>query len=223
MDISAANHLTTSKSSLLAHSLLMAIVVFLLAYLCLTLSAESSHFTPLWFPTAAIIIVLYQHKPYHWPLPMLLCAAGICTASFILFGFNWFSVKLTLINLLEAAVSTLLLRWVLQPADPLNGLASWLKFVVCAVIFTPMFSALLATSWAAQLGHPFWQSFNTWFISEAVGVLALTPIGLVYRRSMLKTLNLVEWLLTLIATLVFSYLALTNLPYPFTFIILPLL
>lgn len=223
MDISATNHPTAPKSSLVTHSLLMAIVVFLLAYLCLTLSTESSHFTPLWFPTAAIIILLYRHKPYQWPLPLLLCAASICTASFILFGFSWFPVKLTLINLLEAAVSTLLLRWVLQPAEPLDNLASWLKFVICAVIFTPMFSALLATSWTTQPGQSFSQAFSTWFISEAVGVLALTPIGLVYRRSMLKTLNLVELLLTLMGTLAFSYLALFNLPYPFTFIILPLL
>lgn len=223
MDISAMHHPTTPKSSLLTHSLLMAIVVFLLAYLCLTLSTESSRFTPLWFPTAAIITLLYRHPPYHWLLPLLLCGASICTASFMLFGFSWFPVKLTLINLLEATVCTLLLRRVLQPADPLNGLASWLKFVICAVIFTPMFSALLATSWTIQLGQSFWQSFSTWFISEAVGVLALAPIGLVYRRSMLKTLNLVELLLTLMGTLAFSYLALTNLPYPFTFIILPLL
>ncbi|MHA7845837.1 diguanylate cyclase [Serratia sp. D1N4] len=223
MDISAANHPTLPKGSLLTHSLLMAMVVFLLAYLCLTLSTESSHFTPLWFPTAAIIILLYRYQPQQWPLPLLLSGASICAASFILFGFSWFPVKLTLINLLEAAICTLLLHRVLQPTDPLNGLASWLKFVVCAVIFTPMFSALLAVSWVPQPGQSFLQSFSTWFISEAIGVLALTPIGLVYRRSMLKTLNELELLVMLMATLSFSYLALLHLPYPFNFVILPLL
>ncbi len=146
MDLSAAQPPIKAKGTLFTHSLLSAIVVFLLAYLCLTLSAESSHFTPLWFPTAAIVMVLYHLPPRNWPLPLLLSGIAICSASFALFGPSWFPVKLTLINLLEASVCTLLLRRILQPNDPLNGLASWVKFVVCAVIFTPMFSALLAAT-----------------------------------------------------------------------------
>lgn len=223
MDISAAHHPIKPTGSILSHSLLTAMIVFLLAYLCLTLSAESSHFTPLWFPTAAVIMLLYHQPPRAWPLPLLFSGISMCIASFMLFGVEWFPVKLTMINLLEATVCTLLLRRILQPEDPLNGLASWLKFVGCAVIFTPMFSALLAATLAPEPGETFWQPFSTWFISEAVGVLALAPIGLVYRRSMLKTLNLLELLLVLIGTLTFSYLALLNLPFPFTFIILPLL
>ncbi|AHG18990.1 diguanylate cyclase [Chania multitudinisentens RB-25] len=223
MDISATNQPVSPQGSLLTHSLLMAIAVFLLACLCLLLSIESSYFTPLWFPTAAIIMFLYRHPLRSWPLPLLLSGISICLASFILFGFSWLPVKLTLINLLEATVCTLLLRRVLHPTDPLNGLASWLKFVVCAVIFTPMLSAFLAASWVPQPGQPFWHPFSIWFISEAIGVLSLAPIGLVYQRSMLKALNWFELLLTLMGTLTFAYLALLNLPYPFTFVILPLL
>ncbi|CAI1204667.1 Cyclic di-GMP phosphodiesterase Gmr [Serratia proteamaculans] len=223
MDISAPNHLTTRKSALLTHTLLAAAVVFLLALLCLTLSNEPSHFTPLWFPTAAIITVLYRYSPHQWGLPLLASGAAIVTASSLLYGFSWLPFKLSLINLLEAVVCTLLLRRMLLPDDPLNSLASWLKFVVCAVIFTPLFSALLAAWWAPIPGQSFWQPFNTWFISEAIGVLSLAPIGLVYRRRMLEQLNLFPLLLALIASLVFGYLALAHLPFPFTFVILPLL
>lgn len=223
MDISAPNHLTTCKGALLMHTLLAAAVVFLLALLCLTLSNESSHFTPLWFPTAAIITVLYRHSPQQWGLPLLASGVAIVTASTLLYGFSWLPVKLSLINLLEAVVCTLLLRRMLLPDDPLNSLASWLKFVVCAVIFTPLFSALLAAWWAPAPEQSFWQSFNTWFISEAIGVLSLAPIGLVYRRRMLEQLNPFPLLLALIASLVFGYLALAHLPFPFTFVILPLL
>jgi PAS domain S-box-containing protein len=223
MDISAPNHLTTRKGALLTHSLLAAAVVFLLALLCLALSSESSHFTPLWFPTAAIITVLYRYPPQQWGLPLLASGVAIVTASTLLYGFSWLPVKLSLINLLEATSCTLLLRRMLLPEDPLNSLASWLKFVVCAVIFTPLFSALLAAWWVPAPGQSFWQPFNTWFISEAIGVLSLTPIGLVYRRRMLEQLNPFPLLLALIASLVFCYLALTYLPFPFTFVILPLL
>jgi diguanylate cyclase (GGDEF)-like protein/PAS domain S-box-containing protein len=223
MDISAPNHLTTRKGALLTHTLLAAAVVFLLAVLCLTLSSESSHFTPLWFPTAAIITVLYRYPPHQWGLPLLASGVAIVTASTLLYGFSWLPVKLSLINLLEAGTCTLLLRRMLLPDDPINSLASWLKFVVCAVIFTPLFSALLAAWWVPAPGQSFWQPFNTWFLSEAIGVLSLTPIGLVYRRRMLEQLNPFPLLLVLIASLIFCYLALTYLPFPFTFVILPLL
>ncbi|MGV8750525.1 MASE1 domain-containing protein, partial [Pseudomonas aeruginosa] len=98
-------------------------------------------FTPLWFPTAAAIAVLYRHAPRHWGLPLLASGLGIVLASFLLFGVSATPVKLAAINLLEAAVCALLLRRMLHPYDPLNDLASWLRFVVCAVIFTPLFSA----------------------------------------------------------------------------------
>ncbi|WON75817.1 diguanylate cyclase [Serratia sp. UGAL515B_01] len=223
MDISTVNHPTSPRGYVFAHSLLTVMMIFLLAYLCLSLAAKSNHFTPLWFPTAAIIMILYHRPPHSWSVPLLLSGLSICTASFVLFGFSWFPVKLTLINLLEAIVCTLLLRQTLPPNDPLGSLTNWLKFVFCAVIFTPMFSALLATSLVLEPGKSFWEPFATWFISEAIGVLALAPVGLLYRRSTLKNLNMLKLLFVLTGTLTFSYLALFSMPYPFNFVILPLL
>lgn len=223
MNVSTENYPVSPKARLLAYSLLTAMIVFLLSFLCLSLAVESSHFTPLWFPTAAIIMMLYHQPPRSWPLPLLLSLMAMCLASFILFGFSWFPVKLSLINIVEAIVSILILKRVLPAKDPLDSLANWLKFVVCAVIFTPLFSALLAATLVPVLGEGFWQPFTTWFISEAIGVLALAPIGLIYHHSTFKNLNLFELLLVLMGTLIFSYLALINMPYPFTFVILPLL
>ncbi|MGP2729076.1 MASE1 domain-containing protein, partial [Serratia marcescens] len=175
MEISAPNTFGTHKGVVLTHSLLVALATFLLALLSLSLSSEASHFTPLWFPTAAAIAVLYRHAPRHWGLPLLASGLGIVLASFLLFGVSATPIKLAAINLLEAAVCALLLRRMLHPYDPLNDLASWLRFVVCAVIFTPLFSALLAAGLVPAPGQPFWQPFGTWFISEAIGVLSLAP------------------------------------------------
>ncbi|MGK2698835.1 diguanylate cyclase [Serratia surfactantfaciens] len=223
MDISAPSYFGTHKGTMLTHSLLVALATFLLALLSLSLSSEAHHFTPLWFPTAAAIAVLYRHPPRHWGLPLLASGLGIVLASFALLGISILPVKLASINLLEAAVCAQLLRRSLPASDPLSDLSSWLRFVVCAVIFTPLFSALLATVAAPAPDQPFWQPFGTWFISEAIGVLSLAPLGLSYRRRTLATLNLYPLLLTLMLTLVFSYLALIYLPFPFTFVILPLL
>ncbi|MEX0631450.1 MASE1 domain-containing protein [Serratia ureilytica] len=153
MEISAPNTFGTHKASCDAF-LLVALATFLLALLSLSLSSEASHFTPLWFPTAAAIAVLYRHAPRHWGLPLLASGLGIVLAS-LLFGVSATPVKLAAINLLEAAVCALLLRRMLHPYDPLNDLASWLRFVVCAVIFTPLFSALLAAGLVPAPGQPF--------------------------------------------------------------------
>ncbi|MEW7000570.1 hypothetical protein M5585_10100 [Serratia ureilytica] len=54
-------------------------------------------------------------------------------------------------------------------------------------------------------------------------MLSLAPIGLSYNRRTLTALNPFPLLLTLMVTLAFSFMALTYLPFPFTFVILPLL
>ncbi|WP_330112977.1 diguanylate cyclase [Serratia marcescens] len=223
MEISAPNTFGTHKGVMLTHSLLVALATFLLALLSLSLSSEARHFTPLWFPTAAAIAVLYRHAPRHWGLPLLASGLGIVLASFLLFGVSATPVKLAAINLLEAAVCALLLRRTLPANDPLSDLGCWLRFVVCAVIFTPLFSALLAAGLSPTPDQTFWQSFGIWFISEAIGVLSLAPLGLTYHRRTLAALNPYPLLLTLMGSLAFSYLALTYLPFPFTFVILPLL
>ncbi|PVZ83848.1 diguanylate cyclase [Serratia sp. S1B] len=223
MDISTITPPSKTQGSVFTHALLTAIIVFLLAYVCLTLSVQSKAFTPLWFPTAAIIMQLYRRPRHSWGLSLLLSGTAICAANFLLFGPGWLPVKLMLINLLGASVSTLLLQQILPAHDPLNSLVNWLKFVGCAVIFIPLITALLAALVVAKPDVSLWQPFGTWFISEAIGVLALAPIGLVYRRSMLKTDNLLKLFLVLVGTLALTYLALINLPFPFTFIIPPLL
>ena len=223
MEISAPNTFGTHKGVVLTHSLFVALATFLLALLSLSLSSEAHHFTPLWFPTAAAIAVLYRHPPRHWGLPLLASGTGIVLASFLLFGLSAIPVKLAAINLLEAAVCALLLRRTLPAIDPLSDLGCWLRFVVCAVIFTPLFSALLAAGLTPTPDQTFWQSFGTWFIAEAIGVLSLAPLGLTYHRRLLAGLNPYPLLLTLMGSLAFSYLALTHLPFPFTFVILPLL
>lgn len=136
MEISAPNTFGTHKGVMVTHSLFVALATFLLALLSLSLSSEARHFTPLWFPTAAAIAVLYRHAPRHWGLPLLASGLGIVLASFLLFGVSVIPVKLAAINLLEAAVCALLLRRTLPANDPLSDLGCWLRFVVCAVIFT---------------------------------------------------------------------------------------
>lgn len=215
MDPRAKHQTSRAKSALLLHALQTLILVFLLAYVSLSLSTQSHLFTPLWFPTAGIIIMLYPCPARQWPLLLLLSGLGIYCANFILFGSNMMAAKLTLINLLEASLSLYLLRQILPTDDPLNNLTHWLKFIVCAVLFFPLISALLATILVYQPEQEFWLLFTTWFISKALGILALVPV---YHRSALTTLRLSEMLLTLIGTLVLIYLALTNLPYPFTFV-----
>ena len=132
-------------------------------------------------------------------------------------------------NLFEASFCAALLRRILPVQDPLSGLGSWVKFLLIAVIFCPLLSSLIMMLFILHIQSPveLQSRFATWFMSEAVAILALTPLGLVYQhgyfRKNLTSRRFFSLLLTLIITLAAGFLALKWLPYTFAFITIPLL
>lgn len=71
------------------------------------------------------------------------------------------------------------------------------------------------------------RNFLVWVLSEAIGALALVPLGLLFKpHYLLRHRNpklLLETLVTLVVTLVLSWTAITWLPWPFTCIIVLLM
>lgn len=226
MDLSAAEKPTPDNKPLL-HITITSIVVFLLAIFCIRLSEQSENLAPLWFPTAVLMVALFHHPIRYWSLQLL--AAGICivAANFILYGVSWFPLPLTFINLAESAVGAWLLRKLLQPKDPLNNLFSWLKFSVCTVIIVPLLSGLAAAWYLSPHNGNFTQVLTVWFMSEAIGMLALGPVGLLYRRGYFniatKTKALFDMMWMMILSLTACYIGLIYLPFPFTFVIMALI
>ncbi|MDN0087517.1 diguanylate cyclase [Yersinia nurmii] len=202
-------------------------LVYLLALFCIQLSETSSNLAPLWFPTAILMVALFHLRLRYWPLQLLVAGAAIILANMTLYGPSWFSVPLTLINLVESTVGAWLLRRLLMPKDPLHSLFSWLKFVLTAVLLIPMLSGFAAAFYLAPEHGDLDQLFTLWFMSESIGMLALAPVGLLYQQgyfnSSLRSQTLFEMIWMLILSLICCYLALTYLPFPFTFIVMALI
>ncbi|CNH02456.1 putative sensor protein [Yersinia pekkanenii] len=226
MDLSAAEKPAPDNKTIL-HITIISIVVFLLALFCIQLSEQSENLAPLWFPTAVLMIALFHHPLRYWPWQLL--TAGICivAANFILYGISWFPLPLTLINLAEAAVGAWLLRKFLQPKDPLNSLFSWLKFSICTVVIVPLVSGLAAAWYLSPQNDNFSQVFTIWFMSEAIGMLALGPVGLLYRRGYFNIATqsnaLFDMMWMTVLSLAACYIGLLYLPFPFTFVIMALI
>ncbi len=210
-------------------SLVIAISVCMLALACLKILQQSSSLAAVWLPTALLIPVLFHHRYRDW-IPLFCAAAlGIAGANTLVGTPFLHYFPYILNNMVEAGVCTLLLRKLLPAQDPLSGLANWVKFLLVAVVFSPLLSSVIFTLFIVHSHSPqeLQQRFATWFISEAVAILSLTPLGLIYQRGYFQQLShsrrLYEMLLTLTLTLVAGFLALKWLPYPFAFITIPLL
>jgi diguanylate cyclase (GGDEF)-like protein/PAS domain S-box-containing protein len=190
---------------------------------------KSSSLAGLWLPTALMIPVLFHHRYRDW-LPLLCASAlGIAAAHTVLGTPFLRYLPYLLNNLFEASLCAALLRRMLPAQDPLSGLGHWVKFLLIAVIFCPLVSSFIMMLFILHVHSPveLQSRFATWFMSEAVAILALTPLGLIYQRGYFrKTLTSERFfglLLTLIITLAAGFLALKWLPYTFAFITIPLL
>ena len=208
---------------------LLGVSICLLAIACMSIIQRSDGLAGLWLPTALLIPVLFHHRYRDW-VPLLCAAAVGIAASHTISGTPFLHyLPYLLNNLIEASLCATLLRHVLPAQDPLSGLNSWMKFLFVAVIFCPLISALIMLLFILHIHSPaeLQSRFATWFMSEAVAILALTPLGLIYQRGYLVKLltskRLLGLLLTLALTLAAGFLALKWLPYTFAFITIPLL
>ncbi|PLR48196.1 hypothetical protein CYR40_06315 [Chimaeribacter arupi] len=203
------------------------LLVFLLALFCLRFTLVDGLIVSLWLPTALMIALLYRFPHRTWPALLLGSAAAMAGANLLCGVPPGFFLPLTLINMAESVLAATLLRRLLPADDPLANVKSWITFVLAAVVFTPMVSAFVMLIPHLNTPDLLPNRFRIWFISEALGILTVTPLGLLCHRASLQRLlhspRLPEMLLLLAGTLGGSCLALFWLPYPFAFISLLLL
>ncbi|AGH73032.1 diguanylate cyclase [Edwardsiella piscicida] len=208
--------------------MLFAVVNALLALVSLLLIRSDAVLPSLWLPTAATAAILFHCRRRDWPrlvgislltslLPLILFPTafpplhyGICHA---------------LIDQLQALLCALALRRCLHGSHPLGSLLQWAYFILIAVLAIPLLCAVLAAG-VATLWYrdAFLSGAGFAFMSDALGMLALTPIGLLARPpGGLRRIIPLQTFPILLITLVSGYYALPLLPYPFTFILIPLL
>jgi len=205
------------------NALLIGGLTFLLTLFCLELIVVSGRISPLWYSTALMTVIVFRAHSKHVPLLLLACVLGTALANLIIIGPALSNIKFAILNMVQAILGGVMLRALLDRRAPLNSLLDWVRFALCAGLIAPLLGGVVAL-WMLHVGSnaslPF---FSTWVISEVIGVLAFGPVLLLWPNKPLRQIltpgRQLETGLTLLVTLLASYLSLRFLPWPFTFIV----
>ncbi|MBS5771559.1 MAG: diguanylate cyclase [Enterobacter cloacae] len=211
------------------HPVLRLISLGLLSFIFTLFSLELIRFgtiiAPLWFPTAIMTVAFYRHAGKMWPGIALACALGNVAATITLFSPSFVDLRYTLVNIVEAVAGAILLRKLLPSYNPLKNLADWIRLAIGSVLIPPLIGGVLICLLVPT--DNLLRTFIIWVLSEAIGALALVPLGLLFKpHYLLRHRNpklLLESLVTLTLTLLLSWLALHYLPWPFTAVIVLLM
>ena len=203
----------------------LGLVTFIFTLFSLELTRFGTLLAPLWFPTAIMMVAFYRHAGKMWPGIALACTFGNIFATWLLFSWDTLNLWYGLINTLEAVVGALLLRKLLPWYNPLQNLGDWIRLAIGSAMIPPLLGGMLAYL-LVPTAEPM-RNFLVWVLSETIGALALVPLGLLFKpHYLLRHRNpqlLLETLVTMVVTLVLSWIAIRFLPWPFTAIIVLLM
>lgn len=224
MKISQQRALTTLSHPLLRTAILSA-ATFFFTFFSLELTRVGSELAPLWFPTAIMMVSCYRHPVRYWPMILTGCTLGTLLASILVAPVNSSTLLFCAVNIVEALTGAVLLRKLLPKYNPLQNLQDWGRLAFSSALVPPLVGGLLVTLLIPS-PQPL-QTLFIWLVSEAIGALALVPLGLLFKSHYLQRHRdpriLLETLATLIVTLALSALAMLWLPWPFTCIIVLLM
>jgi diguanylate cyclase (GGDEF)-like protein/PAS domain S-box-containing protein len=203
----------------------LGLVTFIFTLFSLELTRFGTLLAPLWFPTAIMMVAFYRHAGKMWPGIALACTFGNIFATWLLFSWDSLNFWYALINTLEAVVGALLLRKLLPWYNPLQNLGDWIRLAIGSALIPPLLGGVLAYL-LVPTAEPM-RNFLLWVLSETIGALALVPLGLLFKpHYLLRHRNpqlLLETLVTMVVTLVLSWVSIRFLPWPFTAIIVLLM
>jgi signal transduction histidine kinase/CheY-like chemotaxis protein len=186
------------------------------AVLAIALTRESGNVAAIW-PANAILLaaLLHPRRPAGW-LPLAAATGGAGAAANLVLGSPLVvAVGLAACNMGEVLLAAAMLRrrGGFDPAS-LLGLAGLVRFAAIAGVAAP---ALAATAGAAIVtlaqGTPFGTVWRTWYVGDALGLLAVTPFLLSWAspalhprwsRRLVLELALLVGLLLLVTALAFG-------------------
>lgn len=189
----------------------LGLVTFIFTLFSLELTRFGTLLAPLWFPTAIMMVAFYRHAGKMWPGIALACSFGNILATWMLFSWGSISLTYTSINVVEAFTGALLLRKLLPWYNPLQNLNDWIRVAIGSAVIPPLVGGLLVSLLAP--GPEPLRNFFVWVLSEAIGALAVVPLGLLFKpHYLLRHRNprlLLETLTTLAVTLALSWATIT--------------
>ena len=209
-------------------ALVVAVSSVVLVVICKTLLSYDGSSATIWFADAVAIAVLYRHALRNWPLLLLVFFVANTLAG-IGIGFAWdAAAEYTLAGVVEVVLAALLLRQFCAREDYFDGLSQWVRFVLVSAVIPPLASAAIGSAiLVSRYDGTFLSYFFSWYLADAVGILVLLPIALMFRRDALANLasggGLGRFVLTGMVAIAAVLVVLEVALFPFIFVSLPLI
>ncbi|MEZ5831287.1 MAG: MASE1 domain-containing protein [Dongiaceae bacterium] len=149
-------------------------VAFYVAYRC-GMSFSQVAASPFWFPDSVLLCALLVTSPKRWwifillPLPIRLfseVAQGIPL---------WFLLTTFWIDSAKGLIAAFALRGFVARTFRLETAREIGAFFAFAVVLVPAASAFFGATARSALGHEYWQSWEQWFLGDALAQMIVTP------------------------------------------------
>lgn len=208
--------------------LLIAIGYFALALISIYFSRGAGAIAHFWYPNAiGILFLLRFDKKNIWPLAVALAIANF-GANWLAGSSWWLSIAFVIPNTLEMLTATWIARRFHMAQDFDQAPKRMLRFVLFVCLLPCGLGAFAGASILGNFGYAqFFQVLPSWFVSSSIGTLSLLPFLLTLNRdnrwqSSSVTLKRSPLFYALLACAT-SVIALYCLPFPFIYLIIPLL
>ncbi|PXA94879.1 sensor domain-containing diguanylate cyclase [Nostoc sp. 3335mG] len=149
---------------------------FLLATSTLLLTSDGKTIATVWPANAVLIALLLLQPSPRWITVLSAGLIGNVLANWLVRGSLAGPLLYSFANLVEVAVTVLLLRRGAKAFDLFGSVRALMQFVIVAGATAPAISGAFGASTAALFyEQPFATAFLTWFASDGLGLLVFTP------------------------------------------------
>ncbi|MBI1261879.1 MAG: PAS domain-containing protein [Rhizobiales bacterium] len=207
-------------------TILVALIVGISAWGCLTLTHEANLVATVW-PTNAILVSILLSSPSKRWMPFLIAGLAANLAANLVSGTAFApSVLMAMINSVEVGLAAMMLQRPGMEAPDLTKLTELIRFVVLAMGIAPLVSASLSSvtltilSGANQL-----DVFATSYMANALGMAIIVPIWLGFMQTDSRIIwnrkSISHALLTLSLLSLTTFFVFSQHSYPFLFMVFP--
>jgi two-component system sensor histidine kinase/response regulator len=208
--------------------LLIGIAYFLLALASIYFSRGAGTVAHFWYPNAIGILFLLQFdKKNYWSLATVLAIANF-GANWMSGSSWWLSIAFVFPNTIEMLAATWLTTRFQIAHDFDQSPKRMLRFVFTVCLLPSGLGALIGASILGFFGFSqFFQVLPLWFVSSSVGTVSLLPLLLTLKRghdqgTLQVTVKRSPFFYAFVVCAV-SYISLHYLPFPFIYLVIPLI
>ena len=177
--------------SLVRDGTLIFLTVFIASILSFEFAQKLSGIYPVWWPNGVLLAPLLLARSKRWPLLLGLGGLAILLGHAPIPAWQPHILWLAVSCLAEVWLAATLIRWWADGPFTLTSISQATRFVIIAVLLTPLVSTVFAVALIPLApGQSLGSAFLHWYIADAIGIATATPVMLAaYQGSIPKIWN----------------------------------